>query len=64
MPLMRFTGKGQMRDESSADVTIVRPLGLSSSELILASSLLGAIPIELVSPVARYTRALMRSAIA
>ena len=53
MPLMRRTGSGQMRVGMSSSVSTVRPLGLSSSEAILDSSLLGVTPTEQVRPVAR-----------
>ena len=52
MPLTLRQGSGQMRDWRSPSNTTEMPLGLSNSLAILASSLLGATPIEQVSPVA------------
>ena len=62
MPLIRRTGSGQMRVGRSARVSTVRPSGLSSSEAIFDSSLLGVTPIEQVSPVTLRTLFLMSSA--
>ena len=51
-----------MRDGMSAAVTIVIPSGLSRSDAIFASSLLGAIPIDDASPVAARTASLIARA--
>ena len=57
MPLIFLAASGQMRVGSSSGASSVRPSGLSRSEQILASSLLGATPIEQLSPVASNTAA-------
>ena len=55
MPLTLRAASGQMRVGMSASVSTVRPSGLSSSEAILLSNLLGVTPTEQVSPVRRST---------
>jgi hypothetical protein len=55
MPLILRGGSGQIRVARSSGRRIVRPSGLSSSEAILASSLLGATAIEHDNPVAART---------
>jgi len=60
--LIFLTDKGQMRVAISSRVSKVMPFGLSSSEQILASNLLGAMPMEQVRPVAALTASLMRCA--
>jgi hypothetical protein len=56
------TGSGQMRSGISAGASSVSPSGLSRSEPIFDSSLLGLIAIEQVSPVAAFTACLIRRA--
>ena len=52
MPLILRHGSGQMSGCKSASRTMLMPLGLLNSLAILASSLLGATPMEQVRPVA------------
>ena len=54
-PFSRRTDSGDRRVATSCSVTTVRPSGLSSSEAIFATSLLGARPTEQRSPVASST---------
>lgn len=62
MPLILRAANGHMRRATSCASRTVIPSGLSRSEQILASGLLGAMPIEHDRPVACCTPHLMRRA--